>query len=291
MRVLTPEDWAFWEENGYVIVHNAVPQENLDAVIDAIWEFMDMDRNDPGTWYRPPANENGMLELNKAGMVEMYHHQSMWNNRQHPRVYGAFVDIWGTEKLWVSIDRVNLNVPARPEWNFGGFVHWDIDTSVQPLPMSVQGVLSLTDTALDQGGFQCVPGFVKRFEEWVKTQPADRDPWHPDLTGLEVQPIETKAGDLLIWHSLLPHGTRRNESNRPRLAQYITMSPAAEDDEEARQARIAMWRDRKPPTGFAFPGDPRRLEEQHGTTAELTPLGRKLLGLDRWETVLEKQAV
>ena len=35
----------------------------------------------------------------------------------------------------------------------------------------------------------------------------------------------------------------------------------------------------KPP----FPGDPRRIEEQYGKTAELTPLGRKLLGLDRWE--------
>ena len=32
-----------------------------------------------------------------------------------------------------------------------------------------------------------------------------------------------------------------------------------------------------------FPGDPRRIEEDHGTTAELTPLGRKLLGLDLWD--------
>jgi hypothetical protein len=24
MRVLSEADWAFWEENGYVIVHNAV---------------------------------------------------------------------------------------------------------------------------------------------------------------------------------------------------------------------------------------------------------------------------
>jgi hypothetical protein len=44
-----------------------------------------------------------------------------------------------------------------------------------------------------------------------------------------------------------------------------------------------MWRDRLPPKGSAFPGDPRRKEELHGKTAELTPLGRKLLGLDRWD--------
>jgi hypothetical protein len=44
-----------------------------------------------------------------------------------------------------------------------------------------------------------------------------------------------------------------------------------------------MWRDRLPPEGSAFPGDPRGWEREHGQTAELTPLGRKPLGLDRWE--------
>ena len=33
MPVLSKEDRAFWEENGYVVVHNAVPQENLDAMV------------------------------------------------------------------------------------------------------------------------------------------------------------------------------------------------------------------------------------------------------------------
>jgi len=283
MHTLTPEDWAFWQENGYVVVHNAVPQENLDALIDTIWEFTGLDRDDPSTWNEEATPENGLAKRNSAGMVEMYQHQAMWNNRQHPRLYGAFADIWRADKLWVSIDRVNLNTPAPPDAEFGGFVHWDMDTKKRPLPFQVQGVLSLTDTSFDQGGFQCVPGFVNLFEEWVKTQPEDRDPWHPDLTGFEVVPIETKAGDLVIWHSLLPHGTRRNNSKIPRLAQYITMSPAREDNDEDREHRINIWRNRLPPGGRPFPGDARRIEEDHGTTAELTPLGRKLLGLDRWE--------
>src|SRR5207244_7614071 len=73
MQVLSQEDHTFFAQNGYVIVHNAVPQENLDAVIDAIWEFLGMDRNDPEDWYREPLRSNGM--------VEMYQHQAMWNNR------------------------------------------------------------------------------------------------------------------------------------------------------------------------------------------------------------------
>jgi ectoine hydroxylase-related dioxygenase (phytanoyl-CoA dioxygenase family) len=282
MRVLSAADRDFWEENGYVIVHDAVPQENLEAVIDTIWDFLEMDRSDPSTWYREPDRLNGMSELNKSGMVELYHHQTFWNNRQYPGVHAAFADILGTEKLWVTIDRVNLNRPARPGWDFQGFIHWDIDTSLRPLEARVQGVLSLNDTSAEQGGFQCVPGFPRRFEQWVGTQPAGRDPWRPDLTGLEIRRVETRAGDLLIWNSLTPHGVARNSSTRPRLAQYITMFPVQEENEELRRSRIRMWRERLTPEGFAFPGDPRELERRFGATAELTELGEKLLGLKSW---------
>ncbi len=282
MQVLTQEEMAFWHENGYVILRDAVPRANVDAVVDIIWEFMEMDRHDPETWYRSSDGDDSLPRLKESGMAELYQHQALWDNRQHPRVYGAFVDIWQTEKLWVSIDRVNLNPPARPDWDFGGFVHWDIDTSQRPIPMRVQGVLSLVDVPEDAGGLQVVPGFHRRFEEWVRTQPSDRDPRIPDMTGLELRSLAMNAGDLVIWHSLLPHGTGRNNSTRPRLAQYITMFPAKEDDEAARGERIRLWKERKSPEHKFFPGDPRRWEVEQGATAELTPLGEKLLGLRNW---------
>ena len=149
MHVLTQNDLAFWRENGYVIVRKAVPQENVDAVVDIIWEFMEMDRDDPETWYRS-GGADGKPRLKESGMAELYQHQALWDNRQHPRVYGAFVDVWQTEDLWVSIDRVNLNPPAREDWDFQGFVHWDIDTSLEPIPNRVQGVLSLVDVPAER---------------------------------------------------------------------------------------------------------------------------------------------
>ena len=127
-----------------------------------------------------------------------------------------------------------------------------------------------------------MPGFHRRFAEWVKTQPPDRDPRAPDMTGLELKSLSMKAGDLVIWHSLLPHGTGRNNSARPRLAQYITMFPAKEDDEAMRQERVSLWRERKSPERRFFPGDPRGWEIEHSATAELSPLGEKLLGLRKW---------
>ncbi|MBX3012019.1 MAG: phytanoyl-CoA dioxygenase family protein [Caldilineaceae bacterium] len=272
-RVLTPEQRAFWEENGYVIIPNAVPQANLDAVIDAIWDFLEVDRNNPETWYQAPVS--------KGGMLEMYHHQSLWNNRQYPKVHQAFADIWGTDELWVSFDRANMNPPARqPDWDYQGMYHWDVDTSLDPIPFGVQGVLYLADTPADGGGFQCTPGMHKDFYEWVKSQPADRHPRLPDPTGLNVQTIPGKAGDLLIWHSLLPHGNTRNRNTKPRLAQYITMYPPR--GEEDRAYRLQAWQALLPPKGKAFPGDPRGWESQHYGSPTLTELGQRLLGALPW---------
>lgn len=290
VRGLSSDDLEFWHENGYVIVHDAAPADNLQAVIDAIWDFQEMDPANPATWYRPPERLNGMPELNGSGMVEMYHHPALWANRQLPRIHRAFADLWDTEQLWVTIDRANLNVPNRPGFEFEGFMHWDIDTSLDPIPFDVQGVLSLTDTVPGQGGFQCVAGMPKRLVEWIQTQPQDRDPHKPDMTDLEVTTVETRAGDLLIWNSQLPHGVSPNKSDRPRLAQYIAMSPAQEQNEKARKWRVDAWLHRKAPEGNPFPGDPRGWERHCGTTAALSPLGRKLLGLDLWSDAMESAA-
>ena len=54
MAILSKQDRASWEENEYVVVHRAVPQESLDAMVDAVWTFLEMDPNDPDDWYREP---------------------------------------------------------------------------------------------------------------------------------------------------------------------------------------------------------------------------------------------
>ena len=281
LRVLSDDQWKHWKENGYVIIHDSVPRDHIHRLRNLIWEFEEKYPDDPSTWYRPPRKEIEMKELVGSGMVEMYHHQYLWDNRQYPKVYEMFVDIWGTEKLWVSIDRCNLNFPVR-ENEFKGFIHWDIDTSDPNRRNNVQGVLSLSDTTVMTGGFQCVPELYREFDEWVRHQPADRNPWMPDISGFELVQVETREGDLLIWDSMLAHGIRPNRSDRPRIAQYIAMTPAQEDNKELRQWRIKSWQDRIPPEGYAFPGDPRKWEQTRYERANLTPLGEKLLGLKSW---------
>lgn len=283
LRVLSEEDWAHWITWGYVVIPNAVPAENIARLQELLWEFQELDPCAPDTWNRPQLRDNQMTELNNTGMVEIYNHQYLWDNRQHPRVYDAFVDVWDREDLWVTIDRANLNTPNRGSRAIRSFLHWDVDTTEVPLPINVQGVLALTATDPEVGGFQCLPEVFRDFDQWLALQPAGRDPFHPDPTGYEVRFVPMQPGDLLIFNTLLAHGIRPNQTtDRVRMAQYVSMYPAEFGNAARRETRIRCWREREAPSGYAFPGDPREWEKTRYQTAELTPLGRRLLGLDSW---------
>ena len=284
LRVLSDSDWEFWTNEGYVVVKDAISKEDAKRTADFLWEFEEKNPHDSDTWYTPPRAEMQMKELIGSGMVEVYNHQLLWQNRQSPRIYNAFVDIWGTEKLWVTIDRANLNFPKRKNANFSGFIHWDYDPETKP--QNVQGVLALADqTDENMGGFQCIPELFRTYETWKQNQPEDRDRFKPDISGFEDKIVKVKleAGDLLIFHSALPHGIRPNLSrNQVRIAQYISMMPAQEENVELREWRINSWRHRIAPEGYAFPGDPRNWEQTKYQVAELNSLGKKLLGLEIW---------
>ena len=283
LRVLSQEDWDHWITKGFVVVKKAVNREACQQLENALWEFDEKDPNDPSTWYAPQRRPHVRVELNNVGMTEIYHHQRMWDNRQSQRVYDAFVDIWDQEELWVAIDRANINPPKKVKANPDGFVHWDVDTTARPLPIGVQGILSVKEQDIETGGFQAVPYLFEFFEDWVKTQPSDRNPLLPDMTGLSRENITLEAGDLLIFNSLLPHGVRPNHSEgRVRMAQYLSMFPAELENETERAERIRLWQNIEAPNRPDFPGDPRGWEKQHYGPADLTQLGRKLLGLDLW---------
>jgi hypothetical protein len=215
--VLSPADLAFWDEHGYVVVHDAIAPDACRAAEDAIWTFLGAERDDPATWYGGPQGH--------SIWVPLLHHPAIDANRRAPRIRGAFAQLWGRDDLFPTIDQVGFNPPVRPGWPFPGpDLHWDASLA-QPMPFDVQGILYLADTAANQGAFTCVPGFHRRIEPWLRELPPDTDPRAQDLHALGAVPIAGAAGDLIIWHAALPHGSSPNRAARPRIVQYITHSP------------------------------------------------------------------
>jgi len=215
---LSEEDLVFWRENGYVVVHDAVPAEGCASAVKAICEFLRMDLNNPNTWYNGPQGH--------SIWVPLLRHPAIQANRASDRIHQAFQQIWGRTDLWMTVDQCGMNPPEHPGWMFPGpFMHWDTSLAL-PIPFDVQGILYLTDTAADQGAFTCVPGFHRKIESWLKSLPEGVDPREQNLAALGEVPIAGKAGDLIIWQKALPHGSRPNRAQAPRFVQYLAMRPA-----------------------------------------------------------------
>jgi hypothetical protein len=216
--VLTANDLDFWDRNGYVVVHDAVPPQQCLAAARAIYDFLGADPEHPATWYRGPQGH--------SIWVPLLQHPALVANRSSPRIHGAFAQLWGTGDLWMNTDQAGFNPPEREDWPFPGpHLHWDTSLDL-PVPFGVQGILYLTDTPAEQGAFQCVPGFHRRIEDWVRSLPQGANPRDQDLTALGAVPIAGRAGDLIVWHHALPHGASPNRGERPRVVQYLAMRPS-----------------------------------------------------------------
>jgi ectoine hydroxylase-related dioxygenase (phytanoyl-CoA dioxygenase family) len=214
--VLSAEDLRFWEQNGYVIVRGAISREQALATEEAVWEELGMSPKNPASWYEKPIGQ-GM-------MMDFYHHPTLRANRQSPRIRKAFAQLWQTADLWLTTDRTSFNPPETATYHHQGTpLHWDMSLA-PPFQFGTQGLLYLCDTAANQGAFSCVPGFHRQLETWLASLPAGADPRQVDLMP-QVVPIAAEAGDFVIWHHFLPHGSSPNRGSYPRIVQYLNMYP------------------------------------------------------------------
>ncbi len=217
-ELLTKDDIEFWDKNGYIIVREAVTKESCDQAIEAICNFIEIDRYDAGTWHKEHPARQGI-------MVQFFQHPVLEQNRRAFKIRKAFEDLWNRKDIWVNTDRVGFNPPETESHKFQGpRLHWDVSIK-QPIPFGTQGILYLADTAENQGAFTLIPGFHNIIGEWMSNLPPGANPRNEDLYALGAKPIAANAGDLIIWHQALPHGSSPNASALPRFVQYLNYEP------------------------------------------------------------------
>jgi hypothetical protein len=215
---LTSEQLDSWNEQGYLVVSGLFSETEVRAAEAAVWQHLGMDPDDPNTWYERKSD--------RGIMVQLFDHPALEAIRRSEKLKQIYAQIWRTSDLLISTDRVSFNPPERPGHEFPGpRLHWDVSLEL-PIPFNVQGLVYLTDTAADQGAFTCVPGFHTRIETWLDSLPSGADPRNQDIEALGAMPIPGIAGDLVIWHQALPHGSSPNRATRPRIVEYVTMFPA-----------------------------------------------------------------
>lgn len=220
---LSPEDLAHWNENGYVVIRNAVPPEVVAAAATAIWQFLGASPEDPASWYQPHEAKSGM-------MLVLTQHPALAAVRRSVRIRRAYEQLYGTDRIYTVIDKVSFNPPERPGYSFlGSPLHWDTSLAL-PIPLRLQGLLYLSATTAAGGAFRCVPGFQHSLGPWLSSLPAGTDPREAAPAQLDPIAVEGAAGDFIIWHSALPHCAAPNRGQQPRLVQYLTYLPEGFED-------------------------------------------------------------
>lgn len=216
--VLSDDDLVHWAEHGWVVLRDAIGPDACRATAEVVWQAQGMAPDRPEDW--------GLGPLQQCVFVQMFRHPALDANRRSARIHKAFAQLWGTADLWATTDRIGFNPPESCGVPFQGpGIHWDVSL-VQPIPLGIQGLIYLTDTAADQGAFALVPGMHRTIGDWLATVPAGVNPRHHAAETLTMTPIAGRAGDMILWHHALPHGPTPNRSDKPRLVQYLTMQPA-----------------------------------------------------------------
>jgi len=180
LSTLSEVQYSRWEHDGFLVVPDAVNRELAAAAAAAIRAFVGANDSQPSSWYRNTldiyrdrAPGGAMPHHGPCGMVQLFHHASLWAIRQLPLLHGIFSDIYGTRALYVTVDRAHFKPPqndAFPDWSDPGDVHaglhWDIDTRRQawPIPFAVQAVVYL-EVALPA----CCAGIVRPSSASVPT--------------------------------------------------------------------------------------------------------------------------
>ncbi len=139
-------------------------------------------------------------------------------------------------------------------------------------------MLYLTDAGPGEGCFQCVPSIFRALDRYLEHHGEPTVGAPVDLAGHQVVDVPACAGDLVIWDSRLPHHGGPNLGAGPRVSMAVTMFP--EGSEQERRERTACWRERRaPPWWRGWKG---QIDPEPGQPAELTALGRRLVGLAPW---------
>lgn len=264
---------------GWMRVEGAVPVRLCERLVDVLETEMGVPVHDPSRWYEHGGEPRDLIPI--------WGHQTQWDIRQYPDLHRIWTTLWGTDRLGVSLDSCRFTPPWQSGFAEPYGIHWDHDPWNDERRM-YQGVLALTDTAVDQGGFRCVPSLYHDRAAWPQTPAISRSGnanWLANTEGREIIHVSARTGDLIVWDSRLPHGNSKNRASKPRIAFYIMMGPFPADG-ALRLAQTDSWR-----TGRCVPwwrNRPGYDRIEPWPSGELTDLGRRLLGLDDWPLESER---
>lgn len=216
-ETLSQEQLQFWETHGFLRIPGVVEDEICDLVKEEICKCLSLDMENPQTWHPRHSDLQGI-------MLQLYQNEAMEKIRYHKRIKEISAELYQTDQLIATTEKVGYNPPEIPGWTSrNGSLHWDLNLA-QPLKFHIQGLVYLNEVPEKRGPLQVVPGFQHRFEDWMKPFDSLESAQKHMLETEKAIPVSGEKGDLILWQSTLPHSAGRNQCTFPRFVQYVSFA-------------------------------------------------------------------
>lgn len=221
MSHLTPEQKAFFKENGYLIVRRCVDRSLTDPVLDLVWANMEEKRDDPITWidkgYRVVPNVAGSEAakrlVNDSPIIEIA--EEMAGPLRRGGGAAPHVSFPRSNKEWRPagghLDGYHTPTNGVPKGTVGRFT---VGVTIYVAPVKPRG-----------GGFTFYPGSHRVFAEYFRTHPLDGPQGGVVRFPVgEATEFTGDAGDVCFWHYWLYHTAGVNAGEDVRIALIARLS-------------------------------------------------------------------
>lgn len=216
--MLSAEQMSFYNEQGYLLVENAVSPEQLSRMQEITAGLIEASRAISESDEIYDLDEGHSPETPRLTRVKLPHKRDpyFWQVLQNSGVTEVLRQLLG-ENVLLQTSKLNTKAPGG-----GAAVEWHQDWAFYPHTndsMLACGLL-LEDVAEENGPLQVIPGSHKG--PILDHSNADGvfcgavDPDDPDFQGEKAVTLTGKAGSMTVHHARLLHGSAPNLSARPR---------------------------------------------------------------------------
>ena len=223
LNILTPEQKAFYDENGYVLVKGLLtPAEAADyrRECHTLAARLMERRNIDATW---GSAREAMAEA-KNTVIHHCHDvqfQSAAFGRLilHDRLTGVAADIMGTPNVQLHHTKMFIKPPERGS-PFP--MHQDVPYFPHDRHSMIAAIVHFDDAPINKGCVRVVPGSHKLGQ----LEHSQEGGWHLPFDQYPIEsavPCEAKAGDGLFFSYLTIHGSGVNTSDEARTTVLIQM--------------------------------------------------------------------
>ncbi|GMA61138.1 phytanoyl-CoA dioxygenase family protein [Alicyclobacillus fastidiosus] len=211
LNPLTDEQIAEYERDGYLILRNVCSDDLVDMYNAHIYHIRAQD--DMPEWALP---RKGPIRAQDRFTVRVFnphlHDGFSLQMLRHPVIRGALAQLLGDEAVGVQ-SMYFYKEPGSP----GQAAHQDY-FYIRNEPNTLTAAwMAMEDVDVENGCLWAIPGshHVGLLPHGKVKNVEEHEPWTDESEGVDLSkeiPLEMKKGDVVIFHNLLVHSSRKNRS-------------------------------------------------------------------------------